>query len=56
MDGDLVGRVIGERYELLDVIGRGGQGVVCRALDRNSGTHVAVKVIEGKAARNPDTI
>lgn len=48
--------VIAERYELIDVIGRGGQGQVWRARDLQTQTDVAVKMIEGRAARDPETI
>lgn len=51
-----VGEVIAQRYELLDVIGRGGQGAVWRARDRTTDKLVAVKVIEGRAAKNPETV
>lgn len=56
MNTDLVGEMVGDRYELLDVIGRGGQGMVFRARDATTGADVAVKLIEGKAARDPQMI
>ena len=43
--GDRVGAVLGERYELLALLGRGGQSAVYRAKDRKNGNEVAVKVL-----------
>jgi eukaryotic-like serine/threonine-protein kinase len=50
---DRTGQLIGQRYELLAVIGRGGQGMVYRAMDRWMGRQVAVKTLDSKAAREP---
>lgn len=50
---DRVGQVINERYELLDIIGRGGQGLVYRAFDRWMGRGVAIKVLSSNEARHP---
>ncbi len=44
-DAFAIGRVLGTRYEILDVIGRGGMGVVYRAHDRELGEEVAIKTI-----------
>ena len=51
-----VGQVVGERYEFLDIIGRGGQGVVYRAFDRWAARPVAVKVLGSKAMREPQVV
>jgi serine/threonine-protein kinase len=48
-----VGQVIGQRYELSAVIGRGGQGMVYRATDRWMNRQVAVKTLDSQAAREP---
>ena len=45
-----VGDVIGGRYELLSLLGRGGQSAVYRARDQKSGDEVAVSVHIYKAA------
>jgi len=52
----LVGTVIGERYELRSLLGRGGMASVYRAHDRSLGRDVAVKVfaaneVDGNALR-----
>jgi serine/threonine-protein kinase len=47
---DFVGRtgeVVGDRYELLELLGSGGQSVVYKALDYRDGDHVAIKICAG---------
>ena len=48
------GDVIDERYELIELIGRGGQSMVFRARDLKEGDEVAVKIIKGSFANDPD--
>lgn len=43
------GAIIAERWELLEEGGRGGLGVVWRAVDRTSGDIVAVKLLHGSS-------
>ncbi|RIX27776.1 serine/threonine-protein kinase [Amnibacterium setariae] len=45
------GRVLDDRYELRGLLGRGGAGTVHRAWDRERRREVAVKLIDGGAAR-----
>jgi serine/threonine-protein kinase len=44
-----VGQVIAGRYRITSVIGGGAQGLVCRAEDAETGSHVAIKLINGAA-------
>jgi eukaryotic-like serine/threonine-protein kinase len=48
-----VGHVVKNRYELLALLGVGGQGAVYRALDRRDGDQVAVKVLHEEIDRDP---
>src|ERR1044072_7322387 len=41
------GDVVGGRYELLNLAGTGGMGIVFRALDRQTGQIVGGKVLSG---------
>lgn len=51
--GDLTGRVLGGRYRVTGQIGRGGMGVVCRAVDEVLGREVAVKVLRAYTDASP---
>jgi serine/threonine-protein kinase len=46
-------RVLDDRYELSDIIGRGGHGVVYRAYDRVLATDVAIKFLHDSVAVDP---
>ncbi len=50
---DPVGQLIAGRYSVEAILGRGGQGIVCRARDNQSGNAVAVKLLNDASARDP---
>src|SRR6516165_5813601 len=47
------GQVIGNRYEILQLLGEGGMGAVFKAMDRRLDRHVALKIIRPELANNP---
>jgi len=53
---DRSGELLGQRYDLIEVIGRGGQGTVYRAADRWMQRMVAVKVLGTKAVREAHAV
>jgi eukaryotic-like serine/threonine-protein kinase len=50
------GIVIAERYEIVNVIAQGGQALICRARDRQSGQLVAVKLLTSAKAQDPEFV
>ena len=50
---EVTGRMLGDRYELGEVIGRGGMAEVFEARDLRLGRRVAVKVLRADLARDP---
>jgi serine/threonine-protein kinase len=44
------------RYEVGEVVGRGGYGMVCRGVDRTTGRRVALKMLSPEAGRDPDVV
>jgi serine/threonine protein kinase len=55
-DGELIGAVLDERWEVLELIGRGGMGEVYRARHRHLGTDVAIKVLTNTAGLSPSDV
>jgi hypothetical protein len=52
IDGSLLeGALLGDRFEVAHVIGRGGMGVVYDGLDRTTGGRVAIKVIQASSSQ-----
>src|SRR3954471_1903645 len=50
-----VRQVLGGRYELMGPLGSGGMAVVWRARDQGLGRTVAIKVLAGKHASDPQS-
>ncbi|MFJ7957517.1 serine/threonine-protein kinase [Streptomyces sp. NPDC096319] len=53
---DLVGEVLGGRYRVTATIGRGGMGVVARAVDQVLNREVAVKVLRAYTDASPEEL
>jgi len=48
--------IVAGRYEVGEVVGRGGYGMVRRALDRKTGKPVAMKVLSADAGKDPHLV
>ena len=53
---DLVGKVFVERYEVVELLGRGGMGAVYRARHVAMDSMVALKVLRREASSDMDSI
>ena len=49
-----IGKILDERYEILDVIGEGGMAIVYKALDHRLNRHVAVKIMRDDMAADEE--
>lgn len=52
----LIGRVIADRYRILELLGRGGMGVVYKVEHIHIGKLMAMKLLHGELARDRNTI
>jgi hypothetical protein len=50
------GVVLGDRFEIEEMIGAGGMGAVYRGIDRTNDTRVAIKVIQASSSPQLDTL
>ncbi|HTQ45592.1 MAG TPA: serine/threonine-protein kinase [Polyangiaceae bacterium] len=56
-DGSLrPGSVLGDRFEVGELLGQGGMGFVYSGVDRTTGERVAIKVIQASSARQLDAL
>jgi tRNA A-37 threonylcarbamoyl transferase component Bud32 len=53
---DLSGRCVGNSYILIAPVGQGATGTVWRAIERNSGAYVAVKLLHESLLRQPKLV
>jgi tRNA A-37 threonylcarbamoyl transferase component Bud32 len=53
---DLSGRCVGNSYILIAPVGQGATGTVWRAIERDSGTYVAVKLLHESLLRRPKLV
>ncbi|TGB02537.1 serine/threonine protein kinase [Streptomyces sp. MZ04] len=54
--GELIGKVLGGRYRVTSTIGRGGMGVVARAVDQLLNREVAVKILRAFTDASADDL
>lgn len=53
---DLAGRVLGNKYRIVRLLGKGGYGFVYEGIDEMLGASVAIKVLNAQAAGQPQAL
>lgn len=48
--------LVANRYQVGEVVGRGGYGMVCRGVDLSTGKPVALKMLSPEAGRDPNVV
>jgi eukaryotic-like serine/threonine-protein kinase len=48
--------IVAGRYEVGEIVGRGGYGMARRAIDRKTGQPVAMKVLAADAGKDPHLV
>lgn len=48
--------LVAQRYEVGEMVGRGGYGMVCRGHDRETGSAVAIKLLSAESGKDPDVV
>jgi serine/threonine-protein kinase len=52
----LIGRVVADRYRILEAIGRGGMGIVYKVEHTRIGKLLAMKLLTGELSSNPEVV
>ncbi|MBI5186153.1 MAG: protein kinase [Nitrospinae bacterium] len=48
------GETLKNKYQIIEIIGRGGMGTVYKARDLHSGEHIAIKTIPAEVCKSPE--
>ncbi|MBI5186151.1 MAG: hypothetical protein HZA01_10565 [Nitrospinae bacterium] len=48
------GETLKSKYQVIEIIGRGGMGTVYKAKDLHSGEHAAIKTIPAEVCKSPE--
>ena len=55
-EDQMIGKILGEKYRILNPIGKGSMGMVYRAVQESTGREMAVKVLHHFLGQNSDSV